>query len=66
VHIFIGRNGTVEGAQLVDGPVQFADAALRAIDQWRFEPTMLGGTAIEVEEDVTLVFRIVSPSSSVN
>jgi len=66
VHIFIGRSGAIEGAQLVDGPTQFADAALRAIEQWHFEPTMLGGTAIEVEEDVTVVFRIISPSSPAN
>jgi len=66
VHIFIGRNGAVEGAQLVDGPAQFADAALRAIEQWHFEPTMLGAAPVEVEEDVTVVFKIVSSSPSVN
>jgi TonB family protein len=61
VHVVIGRNGTVERAELIDGPSLLAEAALRAVQQWHYEPTILGGAAIEVEEDITVVFRIASP-----
>jgi periplasmic protein TonB len=58
VHAVIGRNGAVQSAEIVSGPAQLADAALRAIQQWRYEPTKLGGTPIEVEEEIKLVFRV--------
>jgi TonB family protein len=66
VHVVIGRNGTVERAELLDGPELLAEAALRAVQQWHYEPTMLGGAAIEVEEDITVVFRIASPLPPAN
>jgi outer membrane biosynthesis protein TonB len=43
-----------------------AEAALRAVQQWRYEPTMLGSQAIEVEEDITVVFRIITPPPAAN
>ena len=66
VHVVIGQSGTVEKADVVDGPALPAEAALRAVQQWHYEPTILGGTAIEVEEDITVVFRIVSPPTPAN
>lgn len=66
VHVIIGENGTVEKAELLNGPSSLADAALRAVQQLRYEPTILGGEAIEVEGDVTLVFRITSPPPAAN
>ena len=66
VHVVIGRNGTVERAELIDGPSLLAEAALRAVQQWHYEPTILGGAAIEVEEDITVVFRIASPLPPAN
>ena len=57
VHVVIGRNGTVERAEPLNGPSLLEEAALRAVQQWHYEPTILGGAAIEVEEDITVVFR---------
>jgi TonB family protein len=61
VHVVIGRSGTVERAELSDGPWLLAETVLRAVQQWRYEPTILGGEAIEVEDDITVVFRIRFP-----
>jgi protein TonB len=58
VHVVISRSGTVQSAEIVSGPAPLADAALRVVQQWRYEPTKLGGTPIEVEEEVRLVFRV--------
>jgi TonB family protein len=66
VHVVIGENGTVERAELLDGPSLLAEAALRAVQQWRYEPTLLGSEAIEVEDDITVVFRITSPPLPAN
>lgn len=66
VHIVIGQSGTVETAELVDGPMLLADAVLRAAQQWRYEPTLLGNAAIEVEEDITAVFKVTNSITSAN
>lgn len=66
LHVVIDANGAVQSAEVVDGPSPLAEAALRAVEQWHYDPTMLGGTAIEVEEGVTLVFRIASAPTTAN
>ncbi len=66
LHVVIGTNGAVQSAEVTDGPALLADSALRAVEQWRYDPTMLGGTAIEVEEGVALVFRIANSPAPAN
>lgn len=66
VHAVIGANGTVEKAEPLNGPALLEESALRAVQQWRYEPTMLGSEAIEVEEDITVVFRITTPPPAAN
>jgi outer membrane biosynthesis protein TonB len=43
-----------------------AEAALRAVQQWHYEPTFLGGEATQAEEDITIVFRFTSPAAPAN
>jgi TonB family protein len=66
VHVIIGGNGTVEKAEPLSGTTLLAEAALRAVQQWRYEPTLLGSEAMEVENDITVVFRITSPPPASN
>ena len=66
LHVVIDRMGAVESASIIDGPAPLADAALRAVRQWRYEATTVGGAAVEVEQDVTVVFRVTSSSSPAN
>jgi len=58
LHVVLGIDGRVETALVVDSPVQLREAALHAVEQWRYESTLLGSTPVEAEEDITLVFRI--------
>jgi TonB family protein len=66
VHVVIGRNGVVEKAERLDGSALLVEAVLRAVHQWVYQPTLLGGEPTEVEEDINVVFRITSPLASVN
>jgi TonB family protein len=66
VHVVIGADGSVEKAEPLNGSALLAETALRAVQQWRYEPTKLGSEAIEVEEDITVVFRITSPPPAAN
>ncbi len=58
VHVVLGIDGRVDMGLVVDGPVQLREAALHSVEQWRYEPTLLGNTPVEAEEDISLVFRI--------
>lgn len=66
LHVLIGANGAVQSAEVMGGPALLADGARHAVEQWHYDPTMLGGTAIEVEEGVTLVFRIANSPTPAN
>jgi hypothetical protein len=35
-----------------------AHAAMIAVREWRYKPTLLNGKAVETQEDVTFVFRL--------
>jgi len=58
VHVVLGIDGRIETALVIDGPVQLREAALHAVQQWRYEPTLLGSSPVEAEEYIMLVFRI--------
>jgi protein TonB len=66
LHVVIGRNGSVTSAELLDGSVVLAESAVRAVQQWRYEPTLLGGAPVEMEEEIRLVFRISGTQTAAN
>jgi len=56
----IGRDGGVQSARTVSGLVHpdLGQAALDAVRQWRFEPTTLNGTPVEVVMNVAVTFEL--------
>jgi TonB family protein len=56
VHVVIGIDGTVAQATATSGPPDLAAAAVEAIRQWRYKPTILGGDPVEVDATVTITF----------
>jgi protein TonB len=63
LHVVVGRSGSVEKIEPTEGPALLAEAARRAIQQWHFEPTLVGGQPIEAEENIMIVFRLTNPST---
>ena len=58
LHVVVGANGEVESFRAVSGPDSLAHAAMVAVREWRYHPTLLNGKAVETQEDVTFVFRL--------
>jgi TonB family protein len=58
----IGKDGAVDDVKVMSGPPLLASAAVAAVRQWRYNPTFLGDQPIEVAEDITIVFRLASPT----
>lgn len=56
LHIVIDRDGDVAQAQPVSGPELLAKAAIEAVRQWHFKPTVLNGDSVEVDTTVEFFF----------
>lgn len=58
LHAVFNRDGAVQSVSSVSGPQSLVPAAMNAVRQWRYSQTVLGGQAMETEEDVTVVFQL--------
>lgn len=56
LHAIIGRDGQVSELQVLSGHPLLVNAALDAVRQWRYSPTLLNGQAVEVETTITVSF----------
>lgn len=54
----IGRDGRIENLRAVSGHPYLVGAALEAVRQWRYRPTMLNGQPVEVETQVIVRFTL--------
>ncbi len=54
----IGKDGTVQNLQLVSGHRILARAALDAVRQWVYKPTLLNGIPVEVVAPIEVNFSL--------
>ena len=55
----IWMDGSIGGLQTVSSPDgELTAAAINAVRQWRYEPTLLNGQPVEVETTITVNFRL--------
>ena len=60
----VDQLGKVEAIHLVSGPPILVPAAIDAVHEWRYGPTILGGKAVESVEDIIVVFRLANSVAS--
>jgi protein TonB len=58
VNAVIDEHGNVVQARAVNGHPLLIPAALKAVLQWKYEPTLLNGTPVAVEMEVTVHFSL--------
>ena len=54
----ISREGRITSLEVVSGHPLLVRAALDAVRQWRYRPTLLNGEPVEVETSITVIFRL--------
>lgn len=54
----IGRDGLIQDLHVMTGPPILADAAERAVRQWRFKPHYLNNQPVETQTSITVNFTI--------
>jgi TonB family protein len=58
IEAVISRDGTVANARVVQGVPELDGAALAAVRQWLYRPTMLNGRPVAVVVNVTITFVV--------
>jgi periplasmic protein TonB len=54
----ISRSGTIANLHVISGPMMLQQAALNAVQQWRYRPYLLTGEPVEVETTVNVIFKL--------
>jgi hypothetical protein len=57
VRATIGSDGRVKDVRPINGPIFLLSSVISAVHQWRFHPTLLNGSPVQAQEDVTIEFR---------
>lgn len=60
LHAIIAKDGSIQELQVLSGHPLLVQAALDAVRQWRYQPTLLNGDPVEVDTTVTVVFTLSS------
>jgi TonB family protein len=55
---WIARDGTIRDLKLIRGSFLLGQAAYKAVRQWRYQPYLLNGQAVETQTYVTVDFRL--------
>ena len=58
VRAVVGRGGEVVDARVVSGPPLLREAALEAVQRWRYRPYVQNGKPLAVEATAILDFQI--------
>lgn len=54
----IGKDGAIKNLQLLRGHPLLVQAALEAVRQWVYKPTLLNGEAVEVIAPIDVIFTL--------
>ena len=58
LHAIIAKDGTIQQLEVISGHPLLVQAALDAVRQWRYQPTMLNGDPVEVDTTVDVIFSL--------
>jgi TonB family protein len=54
----IGKDGKIANLQLVSGPKELVQAAMGAVEQWRYKPYLVIGEPVEVDTEIAVNFHL--------
>lgn len=54
----IGKDGNIQELEVIEGHPMLIQAALTAVGQWQYKPTLLNGQPVEVATQINVVFTL--------
>jgi TonB family protein len=58
LHIIVAKDGTIEQIEVISGHPLLLQAALDAVRQWRYQPTLLNGEPVEVDTTIDVIYSL--------
>src|ERR1700694_4687927 len=58
LHAIIGKDSTIQQLEVMNGHPLLQQAALDAVRQWRYQPTLLNGYPVEVDTTIDVIFSL--------
>jgi periplasmic protein TonB len=58
LHAIIAKDGTIQQLEVISGHPLLVQAALDAVRQWRYRPTLLNGEPVEVDTTIDVIFSL--------
>ncbi len=58
LHAIIGKDGSIQQLEVMSGHPLLQQAALDAVRQWRYRPTLLNGEPVEVDTTIDVIFSL--------
>jgi protein TonB len=58
LHAIISKQGTVESLEVLSGHPLLVRAAMDAVQQWKYKPTLLNGEPVEVDTTIDVIFSL--------
>jgi TonB family protein len=58
LHAIIATDGSIHSLQVVSGDPLFFSSALDAVRQWRYKPTTLNNSPVEVDTHITVIYNL--------
>jgi periplasmic protein TonB len=58
LHAVIAKDGSVQELTYISGPPLLMKAAMDAVREWRYQPTLLNGEPVEVDTTISVIFTL--------
>ena len=58
LHVIIAKDGSVQNIRVVEGHAMLIQAAIEAVKQWKYQPTLLDGKPVEVDTVIDVNFQM--------
>jgi periplasmic protein TonB len=58
LHAIISKSGSVESLEVLSGHPLLVRAAMDAVQQWKYKPTLLNGDPVEVDTTIDVIFSL--------
>jgi len=58
LHAILDKDGSVQQLQVISGHPLLVQAALDAVGQWIYQPTLLEGKPVEVDTEIDVFFQL--------
>jgi protein TonB len=58
LHAIIGKDGAIKELEVLNGHPLLQQAALDSVRQWRYQPTLLNGEAVDVDTTIDVIFSL--------